>query len=146
MSLTIIHTIQVMKIENVHSEQKAHYNFIDSNILRQIWERSAIFSEHVDRMIGERDISPEQLVSLQKENKVLLTAVMFIAEDFDLRSNSLEIGRLVRLNYIFASICLVRSKLEKSQKNIRLLVLMLQASDKKGEGYGFFQVLARNYS
>jgi hypothetical protein len=46
---------------------------------------------------------------------------MFIVENFDKRINLIEIGRKIRINFMYANLFLIRSRLQKSQRLLEKL-------------------------
>jgi hypothetical protein len=66
-------------------------------------------------------VSPSQIIALLKDHKTILTAIMFVVENFDKRVNTIEMRRGIRLDYIFATLRLIQSNLEKSYEYLQYI-------------------------
>ncbi len=113
-------------MQKTKTKQKIIYNFIDSNVMKKIWERMEIFSEETRKLAFLQEWEREKIQHLLRENAILLTSIMFIVENFDKRVNLLEVGRRIRINFMYANLYFIQARLRKSQKILRNLEYILQ--------------------
>ncbi len=89
--------------------------------MEKIGERMRIFSEEIGNIMLVPSLDKDKFSYLLRENTILLTGIMFIVENFDKRMNLVEIGRKIRINFMYANLYFIQARLKKSQKILRKL-------------------------
>lgn len=76
---------------------------------------------------------------------MILTAIMFVVENFDGRVNTIEMGRGFRLDHIFATLYLIQSRLQKSYTYIQYIIAHTEAAHTVFRSNNWIRVVRHQY-